>query len=111
MRLVSGSVLFLGATLVCWIASPAAQAPTPGQAPGAAGPAATAPKNLKVLPKTWSNQQINALMRNIFTRLRSEHYGVPVVNIHSPYATSMTLGKWNPGTVMYDLFIDELARR
>ena len=55
--------------------------------------------------------KINALMRNIYTRLRSEHYGVPVVNIHSPYATSKTLGKWNPGTVMYDLFIDELARR
>jgi peptide/nickel transport system substrate-binding protein len=55
--------------------------------------------------------KINALMRNIFTRLRSEHYGVPVVNIHSPYATSKTLGKWNPGSVMYDLYIDELARR
>jgi peptide/nickel transport system substrate-binding protein len=56
-------------------------------------------------------KKIDALMRNIYTRLRSEHYGVPVVNIHSPYATSKTLGKWNPGTVMYDLFIDELARR
>ena len=53
--------------------------------------------------------KINALMRNIFTRLRSEHSGVPVVYLHSPYATSKTLGKWNPGTVMYDLFIDQLA--
>jgi len=53
--------------------------------------------------------KINALMRNIFTRLRSEHYGVPVVYVHSPYATSKTLGKWNPGAVMYDLFIDQLA--
>jgi peptide/nickel transport system substrate-binding protein len=53
--------------------------------------------------------KINALMRNIFTRLRSEHYGVPVVYLHSPYATSKTLGKWNPGSVMYDLFLDELA--
>ena len=26
-----------------------------------------------------------------------------------PYATSKTLGKWNPGTVMYDLFLDDLA--
>ena len=56
-------------------------------------------------------QKINALMRNIYARLRSEHYGVPVVYIHSPYATSKTLGKWNPGTVMYDFFIDELARK
>ena len=54
-------------------------------------------------------QKINSLMRNIFTRLRSEHYGVPVVYIHSPYAASKKLGKWNPGSVMYDLYIDELA--
>ena len=33
----------------------------------------------------------------------------PVVFVHSPYAASKTLGKWNPGTVMYDFFLDELA--
>jgi peptide/nickel transport system substrate-binding protein len=54
-------------------------------------------------------EKINSLMRNIFTRLRSEHYGVPVVYIHSPYAASKKLGKWNPGNVMYDLYVDELA--
>ena len=54
-------------------------------------------------------EKINALMRNIYTRIRSEHYGVPVVYLHSAYATSKTLGKWNPGTVMYDLFLDQLA--
>jgi peptide/nickel transport system substrate-binding protein len=54
-------------------------------------------------------EKINALMRNIYTRMRSEHYGVPVVYVHSPYATSKTLGKWNPGSVMYDLFLDNLA--
>ena len=53
--------------------------------------------------------KINTLMRNVYTRLRSEHAGVPVVYLHSPYATSKTLGKWNPGTVMYDLFLDNLA--
>ena len=53
--------------------------------------------------------KINTLMRNVYTRLRSEHVGVPVVNLHSPYATSKTLGKWNPGAVMYDLFLDNLA--
>ena len=53
--------------------------------------------------------KINTLMRNIFTRLRSEHVGVPVVYLHSPYATSKTLGKWTPGTVMYDLFLEQLA--
>jgi peptide/nickel transport system substrate-binding protein len=54
-------------------------------------------------------EKINALMRNIYTRIRSEHYGVPVVYLHSPYATGKKLGKWNPGSVMYDLFFDELA--
>jgi peptide/nickel transport system substrate-binding protein len=54
-------------------------------------------------------EKINALMRNIYTRLRSEHAGVPVVYLHSAYATSKTLGKWNPGTVMYDLFLEQLA--
>ncbi len=50
-----------------------------------------------------------ALMRNIYTRIRSEHLGVPVVYLHSAYATSKTLPKWTVGTVMYDLFIDQLA--
>jgi len=59
--------------------------------------------------KQTDREKINALMRNIFQRLRSEHYGVPVVYLHSAYATSKTLGKWNPGTVMYDLFTDALA--
>ncbi len=54
-------------------------------------------------------EKIATLMRNVYTRLRSEHYGVPVVYLHSPYAASKTLGKWNPGTVMYDFFLDELA--
>ena len=54
-------------------------------------------------------EKINALMRNIYTRLRSEHYGMPVVYLHSPYASSKALAKWNPGSVMYDLFFDELA--
>jgi peptide/nickel transport system substrate-binding protein len=54
-------------------------------------------------------EKINTLMRNIFTRLRSEHYGVPVAYLHSPYASSKALAAWNPGTVMYDFFFDELA--
>ena len=59
--------------------------------------------------RATDKEKINALLRNIFTRLRSEHYGMPVVYLHSPYATSRKLGKWNPGSVMYDLFLDELA--
>jgi peptide/nickel transport system substrate-binding protein len=59
--------------------------------------------------KQTDPQKINQLMRNIYTRLRSEHLGVPVAYLHSAYATSKTLGKWNPGAVMYDFFLDELA--
>jgi peptide/nickel transport system substrate-binding protein len=59
--------------------------------------------------KQTDPQKINALMRNIYTRLRSEHYGMPIAHLHSAYATSKTLGKWNPGAVMYDFFLDELA--
>jgi peptide/nickel transport system substrate-binding protein len=54
-------------------------------------------------------QKINTLMRNIFTRLRSESYGFPIAYIHAPYASSKALAKWNPGSVMYDFFFDELA--
>ena len=62
----------------------------------------------QVLRQT-DREKINALMRNIYTRMRSEHSGMPIVYLHSPYATSKKLGKWNPGSVMYDLFFDELA--
>jgi len=54
-------------------------------------------------------EKINVLMRNIYMRMRSEHAGMPIVYLHSAYATGKKLGKWNPGSVMYDLFFDELA--
>jgi len=59
--------------------------------------------------KQTDREKINTLMRNSFLRIRSEHLGMPIVYLHSPYATSKKLGKWNPGSVMYDLFFDELA--
>jgi peptide/nickel transport system substrate-binding protein len=62
----------------------------------------------QVLRQT-DKEKIATLMRNVYTRLRSEHYGVPVVYLHSPYAASKKLGKWTIGTVMYDFFLDELA--
>ncbi len=64
---------------------------------------------LSQVMRQTDREKINALMRNVYTRLRSEHYGVPVVYLHSPYATSKNLGKWNVGSVMYDLFFDQLA--
>ena len=59
--------------------------------------------------KQTDREKINTLMRNSFLRIRSEHLGMPIVYLHSPYATSKKLGKWNPGSVMYDLFFDVLA--
>jgi peptide/nickel transport system substrate-binding protein len=64
---------------------------------------------IKQVMSQTDQQKINALMRNIFTRLRSEHLGYPVAYIHAPYASSKALAKWDPGTVMYDFFFDELA--
>jgi peptide/nickel transport system substrate-binding protein len=54
-------------------------------------------------------EKINALMRRIYARLRGEHYGVPVVYLHTPYVTSKRITRWNPGSVMLDLNIDELV--
>jgi peptide/nickel transport system substrate-binding protein len=50
------------------------------------------------------------LLRHIFKRFRSEHYVVPLFNIHSPYAVSKKVAGWNIGTVMYDFNLDDLAR-
>lgn len=64
---------------------------------------------IKQVMSQTDQQKINALMRNIFTRLRSESSTFPIAYIHSPYASSKALAGWNPGTVMYDFFFDELA--
>ncbi len=57
-------------------------------------------------------EKINALMRNVYTRLRSEHYGVPVVYLHSPVRdVQERSASGTSGSVMYDLFFDQLAVR
>jgi len=63
-----------------------------------------------VLAET-DREKVNNLMRSIFQRLRSEHLGIPLVYLHSAYATSKKITRWNPGAVMYDLNIDELIRQ
>jgi peptide/nickel transport system substrate-binding protein len=63
-----------------------------------------------VLAET-DREKVNNLMRSIFQRLRSEHLGIPLVYLHSAYATSKKISKWNPGSVMYDLNIDDLVRQ
>ncbi len=49
----------------------------------------------QVMPQT-DREKINALSATL--RAASQRaLGGPVVYLHSPYATSKTLGKWNPG--------------
>jgi peptide/nickel transport system substrate-binding protein len=63
-----------------------------------------------VLAET-DREKVNNLMRSIFQRLRSEHLGIPLAYLHGAYATSKKITKWNPGSVMYDLNIDEVVRQ
>jgi peptide/nickel transport system substrate-binding protein len=53
-------------------------------------------------------EKVNNLMRQIYLRLRHEHLGIPLVYLHTPYASSKKITRWNPGSVMYDLNLDEL---
>ncbi len=62
----------------------------------------------KVLTET-DQEKIDALMRNIFLRLRGEHFGIPLVYLDTAYATSKKIGVWNPGSVMYDLNLEGLV--
>jgi peptide/nickel transport system substrate-binding protein len=53
--------------------------------------------------------KVDALMRSIFTRLRTESLGIPLVSLHTPYASAKRITSWNPGSIMYDLNVDELV--
>jgi peptide/nickel transport system substrate-binding protein len=59
--------------------------------------------------KQTDQERVNALMRNLFTRLRGESLGFPLVYLNTPYASSKKVSSWNPGAVMYDMNIEELA--
>ncbi len=61
-----------------------------------------------VLTQT-DQEKINTLMRNIFLRLRSEHFGMPLAYLHTAYATSKKVAAWNPGSVMYDINVEGLV--
>jgi hypothetical protein len=34
---------------------------------------------------------------------------MPIAYLHTPYATSKRVGKWNPGSVMYELNLEEIV--
>lgn len=59
--------------------------------------------------KQTDQDKINALMRDIFLRMRSEHLGIPLAYLHTAYATSKKIGAWDPGSVMYDINVEGLA--
>ncbi len=64
---------------------------------------------LKAIPGQTEEAKVNDLMRKMYARLRSESLGIGLVNVHTPYAVSKKLAGWNPGTVMYDLNLDQLT--
>lgn len=64
----------------------------------------------ELLTATTDETRAFELLRNIFKRLRSEHYAIPLFTLHTPYAVSKKVAGWQPGTIMYDLNLDDLAR-
>jgi peptide/nickel transport system substrate-binding protein len=52
----------------------------------------------------------NEMMVSVFKRMRAQSVDVPIADIDTPYATSKTLPAWDPGTVMYELNLDQLVR-
>lgn len=83
MRKFTGVWVVVGALAVGGAAL-FAQGPPPGGAAGGpggrqgGGPAAAAPTNLKVLPKTWSRQQVGAVMQTF-----TESLGVQCAHCHA----------------------------
>lgn len=47
-------------------------------------------------------------LREIFRRLREETLDLPIVNVDTPYAAAKGLPHWDPGSIPYDLNLDEL---
>ncbi len=66
-------------------------------------------KILLAIPGQVEQEKVNELMRQLYARLRSEHHGVGLLNVHTPYAVSKRLASWDPGSVMYDLNLDQLT--
>jgi peptide/nickel transport system substrate-binding protein len=64
----------------------------------------------EMLTATTDETKAFGLLRNVFKRLRSEHYAVPLFDVHTPYAVSKKATGWNAGTIMYDFNLDEFAR-
>jgi hypothetical protein len=80
VSVVSMSVAVLGLTAALASAQPPGGAP-PGGGPPGAGPGGfqpQAPKNLKVLPKTWTGQQVRAVMQTF-----TESLGVMCNHCHA----------------------------
>jgi hypothetical protein len=84
MKKLTGLYFLCGAVLLASATMAAQQPPAAGAAPGGRqGGAAAAPTNLKVLPKTWSRQQVGALM-NTF----NESLGVQCAHCHAEDPTA-----------------------
>jgi hypothetical protein len=83
MRVIAGTTVLVVCVLVGLVARPLAQGQgqAQGQPPGQArqgGAPGAAPRNIQVLPKDWSSQQVQQFMRTYFTT----GLGVQCANCH-----------------------------
>jgi peptide/nickel transport system substrate-binding protein len=66
-------------------------------------------KILLAIPTQVDQDKVNDLMRKLYARMRSESLGIGLLNVHTPFAVSKRLASWDPGTVMYDMNLDQLT--
>jgi peptide/nickel transport system substrate-binding protein len=66
-------------------------------------------KILLAIPSQTDQEKVNDLMRQMYARLRSESLGIGLLNVHTPFAVAKRLAHWDPGTVMYDMNLDQLT--
>lgn len=64
---------------------------------------------VEAVMRQTDQEKVNALMRKIYLRLRGEHLGLALVHLHTPYGSSKRVANWNPGSVPWDLNIEELV--
>ncbi len=103
MQRVKGIVGTLAGCLAMTVALAAQQAPPAAQPPAGAPPAQgrgqqQPPKNLKVLPKAWTGQQVRAVMQTF-----AESLGVQCTHCHAVDPTAPPPAEGRPPALDYSL--------
>jgi hypothetical protein len=101
MHRVTRIVVLLSGVAALTLPLPVARAQTPPQDPAAAGRGGfqqAAPKNLKVLPKTWTGQQVRAVMQTF-----AESLGVQCTHCHAVDPKAPPPAEGRPPALDYSL--------